>query len=124
LKLEERIQLLKTTPDIGKEYQSAQIFVVPSSYESFGLATAEALVYGLPAVGFSDCSGTNEVIKDDKNGVLVKGEQRAVALADGMRRLMSSSSLRKRLGNAGPDSMADFSKEKICDKWEKLLQEL
>lgn len=122
--LEERIQLSSTTPDIGKEYLSAQIFVVPSLYESFGLATAEALVYGLPAVGFADCSGTNEVIKHDKNGVLVQGEQRVVALADGLRRLMSSSALRKRLGDAGPDSMADFSKKKICDKWEKLLQEL
>ena len=122
--LEERIQLSSTTPDIGKEYLSAQIFVVPSLYESFGLATAEALVCGLPAVGFADCSGTNEVIKHDKNGVLVQGEQRVVALADGLRRLMTSSDLRKRLGDAGPDSMADFSKKKICDKWEKLLREL
>ena len=37
---------------------------------------------------------------------------------------MSSSDLRKRLGDAGPDSMADFSEETICDKWEKLLREL
>jgi glycosyltransferase involved in cell wall biosynthesis len=122
--LEERIQLSNTTPDIGKEYLSAQIFVVPSLYESFGLATAEALVYGLPAVGFADCPGTNEVIKHDQNGVLVQGGQRAVILADGLRRLMSSSNLRKRLGDAGPDSMADFSKEKICAQWEKLLLEL
>jgi GalNAc-alpha-(1->4)-GalNAc-alpha-(1->3)-diNAcBac-PP-undecaprenol alpha-1,4-N-acetyl-D-galactosaminyltransferase len=124
LTLEERIQLLSTTPDIGKEYLSAQIFVVPSLYESFGLATAEALVYGLPAIGFADCPGTNEVIKHDQNGVLVLGERRNVVLAKGLRRLMSSPDLRKRLGDAGPDSMADFSKEKICDKWEKLLQEL
>jgi glycosyltransferase involved in cell wall biosynthesis len=119
-----RIQLSNTTPDIGKEYLSAQIFVVPSLYESFGLATAEALVCGLPALGFADCSGSNEVIKHDQNGVLVQGEQRAVVLADGLRRLMSSSDLRKRLGDAGPDSMAHFSKEKICYKWEKLLREL
>lgn len=124
LTLEERIQLSSTTPDIGKEYLSAQIFVVPSLYESFGLATAEALVYGLPAIGFADCPGTNEVIKHDQNGVLVLGERRTVVLAEGLRRLMSSPDLRKRLGDAGPDSMADFSKEKICDKWEKLLREL
>ena len=124
LALEKRIQLSKTTPDIGKEYLSAQIFVVPSLYESFGLATAEALVYGLPAIGFADCPGTNELIKHDQNGVLVRGERRTFALADGLRRLMSSSNLRKRLGSAGPVSMADFSKEKICAKWEKLLLEL
>jgi glycosyltransferase involved in cell wall biosynthesis len=124
LKLEERIQLSRTTPDIGKEYLSAQIFVVPSLYESFGLATAEALVYGLPAIGFADCPGTNEVIKHDQNGLLVLGERRAVVLAEGLRRLMSSPDLRKILGDAGPNSMASFSKEKICYKWEKLLREL
>jgi glycosyltransferase involved in cell wall biosynthesis len=124
LTLEERIQLCSTTPDIGKEYLGSQIFVVPSLYESFGLATAEALVYGLPAIGFADCPGTNELIKHDQNGVLVLGERRAVVLAEGLRRLMSSTGLRKILGDAGPDSMADFSKEKVCDKWEKLLQKL
>jgi GalNAc-alpha-(1->4)-GalNAc-alpha-(1->3)-diNAcBac-PP-undecaprenol alpha-1,4-N-acetyl-D-galactosaminyltransferase len=122
--LKERVQLSNTIPDIGKEYLRAQIFVVPSLYESFGLATAEALVYGLPALGFADCPGTNEVIRHDQNGVLVRGDQRVAALADGMRRLMSSSSLRKRLGAEGPGSMADFSKEKICGKWEKLLQKI
>lgn len=124
LKLEKCIQISSTIPDIGKEYLRAQIFVVPSLYESFGLATAEALVCGLPALGFADCPGTNEVIKHDQNGVLVRGGQRVAALADGMRRLMSSSSLRKKLGDAGPGSMADFSKEKICDKWGQLLREL
>jgi glycosyltransferase involved in cell wall biosynthesis len=124
MKLEKRIKLSSTIPDIGVEYLRAQIFVVPSLYESFGLATAEALVYGLPAIGFADCPGTNEVIKHDHNGVLVLGERRTVVLAEGLRLLMSSPDLRKRLGDAGPDSMADFSKEKICDKWEKLLREL
>jgi glycosyltransferase involved in cell wall biosynthesis len=123
LKLQERIQLSGTIPNVAEEFMRAQIFVVPSLYESFGLATAEALVSGLPVVGFSDCPGTNELIKHDHNGILVSGSQRVVALADGMRDLMSSSELRERIGGAGPDSMAGFSKEKICCEWEELLRE-
>ena len=122
LKLQERIQLPGTISNVEDELIRAQIFVVPSLYESFGLATAEALVSGLPVVGFSDCPGTNELIKHDYNGILVPGSQRVVALADGMRELMSSSELRERFSDAGPDSMAGFSKEKICCKWEELLK--
>ncbi len=122
LKLQGRIQLSGTIPNVEEEFMRAQIFVVPSLYESFGLATAEALVSGLPVVGFADCPGTNELIKHDQNGILVSGSNRVNALADGMRDLMSSSELRKRFGDAGPDSMAVFSKEKICSKWEELLK--
>jgi glycosyltransferase involved in cell wall biosynthesis len=123
LKLEGRIQLAETKQNIAEEFLGAQIYAVPSLYESFGLATAEALTYGLPAVGFADCPGTNELIRHECNGILVHGSQRTTALADGLRQLMSSPSLRMKLGKAGPDSMAKFSKEQICFKWEELLKQ-
>ena len=122
LGLEGRVQLAATTPNLTEEYLCAQLFVNSSRYESFGLATAEALTYCLPVVGFADCSGTNELIRHNYNGILVQGTDRANVLADGMRRLMSSSELRQSLGNAGPSSMAAFSTEKICCQWEELLQ--
>lgn len=117
-----RVHLASTTLDIEEEYQRAQIFAIPSLYESFGLVTAEALTYGLPAIGFADCPGTNELVKHNRNGILVQGSPRATALADGLRLLMESPELRQRLGAAGPDSMVPFSKEKICDLWEELLR--
>jgi len=122
LGLEGRVQLAATTPNVTEEYLCAQLFVNSSRYESFGLATAEAMTYRLPVVGFADCSGTNELIRHNHNGILVQGANRANVLADGMRRLMSSSELRQSLGNAGPSSMAAFSTEKICCQWEELLQ--
>mgnify|MGYP001167554290 FL=1 len=122
LGLEERIQLATTTPNVTEEYLYAQLFVNSSLYESFGLATAEAMTYRLPVVGFADCAGTNELIKHNHNGILVQGAHRAKVLADGMRHLMSSSELRQSLGNAGPSSMAAFSTEKICCQWEELLE--
>lgn len=121
LGLHRRIQLANITQNIEEEYLNAQIFAMPSIFESFGLVTAEALTYGVPAIGFADCSGTNELIKQDHNGILVQGSSRAAALAEGLSSLMNSPELRKRLGSAGPDSMAEYSTDKICDKWENLL---
>lgn len=123
LGLQDRITIANTTSNISKEYLSSQLFAMSSSYEGFGLVTAEALSYGLPAVGFADCPGTNELIKHEENGILVHGPQRAVVFSEGLRHLMSSPELRERLGKSGPESVAGFSLEKVCDKWEKLLQE-
>jgi glycosyltransferase involved in cell wall biosynthesis len=122
LKLQERIELVGTKQKVSEEYFRAQLFVMPSLYESFGLATAEALAHGLPVLGFADCPGTNELIKHEKNGILVQGADRVTCLADGLRRLMSAPNLRQLFGNAGPNSMAEFSKESICHVWEELLR--
>jgi glycosyltransferase involved in cell wall biosynthesis len=121
--LAERIELAGSTPGITKEYASADVFVMPSKYESFGLACAEALAAGLPAIGFADCAGTNELIKPGRNGLLVEGVDRVAALANGLSELMASAALRRRLGAAGPASVAAFRLRAIASSWEELLRE-
>jgi GalNAc-alpha-(1->4)-GalNAc-alpha-(1->3)-diNAcBac-PP-undecaprenol alpha-1,4-N-acetyl-D-galactosaminyltransferase len=122
LGLQSRVVFRGSVADVTQEYASAGLFVVPSDYESFGLATAEALAAGLPAVGFADCLGTNEMIEDGVNGLLVAGADRAEALADGMAQLISSKELREELGRAGPASVAEYSLASVADRWERLLQ--
>ncbi len=124
LGLADRISLPGTTAAIEAEYGRAGIFVLPSIHESFGLATAEALGHGLPAVGFANCAGTNELIEDGVNGVLVEGIDRVPALADALDGLMSAPQRRALLGAAGPRSVARFSIEKVADRWESLLSDL
>ena len=124
LGLEARVMLPGAIAEIEREYAGAQIFVMPSLYESFGLVTAEALAHGLPAIGFRDCAGTNELIVDGSNGLLVSGENRAQALASGMRRFMGSEDLRRRMGDAGPASVAQFSVASVAGDWESLLMKI
>jgi glycosyltransferase involved in cell wall biosynthesis len=121
LGLESRIAMPGATPRIDDEYVGAQLFAMPSSYESFGLTTAEALSHGLPVVGFADCPGTNELVKDGVNGVLVSGADREAALAEGLASMMSSCERRLRLGASGPASIEAFAPDKIVDVWEALL---
>lgn len=119
--LDGRVELPGTVRDVGAEYRAAQIYVIPSRYESYGLATIEALAHGLPAVGFADCPGTNELIRDDVNGVLVyPGDDRAGRLADAMKRLMADADARCRLA-VGPLDSQEHSLFSILDRWEYLL---
>jgi glycosyltransferase involved in cell wall biosynthesis len=121
LGLVRRVVFAGAVANVAREYASADLFVMPSTYESFGLATAEALAYGLPAVGFADCPGTNELIADGVNGVLVSGEDRPAALAAGLERLMEDGDLRRRLGGEGPASVERFSLESVTRSWELLI---
>jgi len=120
-RLEGRVALPGAISEIGEEYEAAQLFVMSSSYESFGLTSAEALAHGLPVIGFADCPGTNELVQEGVNGRLVEGADRATALAAGLAGLMSSPGERERLGAAGPASIECFAPERITDVWEALL---
>ena len=117
-----RAEIAEVVSDIAAEYAEADLFVMPSSYESFGLATAEALAAGLPAVGFADCPGTNEIIRDGVNGLLVQGPDRAEALAVGLSRLMGEPALLAELSSRAPQSVAEYEAEGIVMRWEELLQ--
>jgi glycosyltransferase involved in cell wall biosynthesis len=115
-------ELVGAVPEIGDEYRNADLFVMPSHYESFGLATAEALSAGVPAIGFADCPGTNEIIQDGVNGLLVDGANRAEALSASLVRLMDSPGLLSELGGRAPGTVAAFHSDAIVSHWEQLLQ--
>lgn len=121
LGLADRVQFAGMVKQVEREYARAQLFVIPSLYESFGLVTAEALAHGLPAVGFRNCPGTNEVIHSEVNGILVEGASRVEALAEGLARLMDSSELRRRYASAAPGSVLQFGIGAVVDAWEDLL---
>lgn len=125
LKMEGVISLPGLSKDIMKEYHSAHAFVLASTYESFGLATAEAMSAGLPVVGFFDCAGTNELICDGKSGILVRinrEETRADALARQLSELMSSKDMREQFGNNGKKQMEALSIDLIIERWENLIR--
>jgi glycosyltransferase involved in cell wall biosynthesis len=119
--LDGRIDLPGAVRDIGREYAQAHIFAMPSRYESFGLATAEALSWGLPAVGFADCPGTNELIADGRNGILVKART-APDLAAALETLMANPGLRTSYGQAGRQMLQGHDPDLVADLWEKLIR--
>lgn len=124
LNLKGRVFLPGLSGDIDREYAAASLFVLPSRYEAFGLATAEAMTYGLPAIGFADCPGTNEIIADGYNGVLVKGDDRVKSLSESMERLMISADTRKTLGEKAAISHTDLTPEAVARRWDEILGEI
>ena len=119
--IEGRVSLPGATKDVGSEYTNAQLFVMPSLYESEGLALIEALALGLPAVGFADCPGVNLLIRPGRNGVLVSGPNRVRALAEALERLMTDERVRLNLIPSEAVPLGVNDPDAVLNLWEDLL---
>lgn len=123
LGLQDKVFLPGVNKNIEQEYGQAEIFAMPSLYESFGLVTAEALSLGIPVVGFADCPGTNEIIIDGQNGLLAKPDNRINSFAASLEKLMVSENYRHELGQRGPASVQKFQPDHIVSIWENLISQ-
>lgn len=79
--------------------EAADLVVVPSRFEGFGLTALEAMALGRPVVA-TTAGGLPEVIEHGVSGWLVPPQDPA-ALAQAIGRLMDDAPLRQRLGDAG-----------------------
>lgn len=68
--LHERVHLREAREEIAELYNAMDVFLFPSSYESFGLAFLEALHLGVPCI-VSQKVGALPLIPDDAIGSLV-----------------------------------------------------
>ena len=116
-----RITLLGSVVDVETLYLNADLFCLTSLWEGFPNSLAEALSYGLPSVGFSESLGVNELIIDNHNGLLAKGNNNEESLLNALRTLMSNSKLRDEMSANAINSMKRFKPKKIYDQWEELF---
>jgi len=124
LELTNRVSMPGVIKDVSREYLAADIFVMSSSNESFGLVTAEAMSYGLPVIGFSDCPGTKELIQDGVNGFLVANDGvRHIQLAEQLKILMNDHLLRTRFGGNSANVIgARLGCDHVVSQWDDLLK--
>ena len=101
----------------------ADIFCTPSRYEGFPNAVLEAFSHGIPVVGFSQCSGVNELVKHGINGLLVSS-MTVEDLAGTLRCMMLHEAERLRLGKNALQTCDTYSEKNIMDMWESWLLEL
>lgn len=57
--------------EIVERFADADVFVLPSRAECFGLASVEALASGLPVIA-SNVGGTRDIVKEGRNGWLLE----------------------------------------------------
>ena len=70
LGLEDHVEFLGGVTDVGKYYAAADVFVLPSLFETFGVAFVEALSFGLPII-VGRGAGISESIRNEEYGLVI-----------------------------------------------------
>jgi glycosyltransferase involved in cell wall biosynthesis len=101
-------------------YNAADIFVMPSRQEGFGIVFLEAMASGLPVIA-GRCGGAPEVVAEGTTGFLVEPSD-PDALAARLAALLDQPELRRRMGEAGRRRVAEhFSFEAFQQRVRHLL---
>jgi UDP-glucose:(heptosyl)LPS alpha-1,3-glucosyltransferase len=79
-------------------FQAADVFVLPTLYETFSLVAYEAAATGLPIIATA-VSGINDLVQENVGGLLVERDAEAVALA--LFTIWTDNGLAARLGETG-----------------------
>ena len=97
-------------PTLVTLYRHADVFVLPSLCEGFGIPIIEAMACGTPVVA-SNTGALPEVVADA--GVLVDPYS-AKAIAEGLAEVLSTPGLRERMVARGARRVADFTWERAA----------
>lgn len=119
-----RVRFAGEVADPSPHYAGAHLFVLPSIYEAFPLATLEAMAHGLPVIGYRICNGVNVQVRHGETGLLSGGGATAGSLAADIARLVADPGLRTRMGRAGRARAEKyFAPGTVMHLWAELVEE-
>lgn len=114
-----QVRFLGRRDDKADLLAACDLLAMPSRREGLGVAALEAMAAGRPVLA-SRVGGLQDAVVDRRSGLLVTADDPA-ALAAALRELVCDAELRRRLGEAGPQRVAEgFLASQMVDSYEQL----
>ncbi len=92
-------------------YSAADICVLPSRYETFGMVAIEAMACGTPVIG-SRVGVMQRIIEHGRNGLLLD-ELSSTTLARAQQMLLQDENLRQKMSRAARESVQDYTWQRV-----------
>lgn len=100
--------------ELARRYAAADVFVLPSHSEPWGLVVNEAMEFGLPLILSDKVGCVPALLREGQNGLaFAAGDSEALAVC--VERLSSNEGLRRRMGLASREIIRDHSLERWAD---------
>lgn len=97
--------------ELPRVYATADIFVLPSENEPWGLIVNEVMCAGVPVVASEEVGCVPDLVKDGVNGYHMRARDVA-SLVGALERLLGDAATRKRMGAASLAIIRDWSYER------------
>jgi N-acetyl-alpha-D-glucosaminyl L-malate synthase BshA len=121
LGIERDVHFLGRIDAVAPLLASADLFLLPSDRESFGLSALEALACGVPAIAYN-VGGIREVIKDGETGALCTVADVDALVAAALALLGTPARWKQASEAAARDARARFSLDEIVGRYEQLYR--
>nr|WP_234781962.1 glycosyltransferase family 4 protein [Sinorhizobium saheli] len=115
--LEGKVEMPGVTERPGMWVETADVFVLSSRYEGWGIVLLEAMAAGLPVVSFACEWGPSDMVENGEDGILVPGND-VEALAEALSSVLGNAPLRKRLAASAAASAKKYAPERILSQWD------
>lgn len=121
--LQDKVIFLGNQSRVESVLPCADLFLLPSEEESFGLAALEALACGVPVIGTSG-TGLVEVVEDYRNGFLLPvGDTTSMSRA-AIALLRDKDRLAEFRRSAAESALRRFGAQKIVNEYEQYYEEI
>jgi L-malate glycosyltransferase len=121
--LSNHVEFVGEQQDLVPWLSTADVFLLPSSQESFGLAALEAMACGVPVVA-SRVGGMPEVIVDGKTGFVCDPSDAGVMAERAIELLLDASRREAMAREAAADVRARFSADAVVPRYEAFYEEV
>ena len=111
--------------ELSEYYKAADLFVLPTREDIWGLVINEAMNYGLPVITTTACVAGQELVENYKNGFIlnIKNEnEMTYELNKKICLIFETSGMKQRMGKESLKMIEKYSIENMAVAYEKVLQ--
>jgi glycosyltransferase involved in cell wall biosynthesis len=123
LNISEHVKIVGYVSDPFAWYRSAQVLVHPARFEGLPNVVLEAMSEALPVIVSDAQTGLVGIVQDGISGMVIP-DGSASTLKDAMVALAESSSLRRSLGAAAQEAVAEFEAGRAINAWSKAVSDV
>src|SRR6266568_5523430 len=110
----------KTQNELPTYYNAADLMVMPSHYESFGITAVEAMACGVPVIT-TDVTGVSKLI-DEKHSILITSANNPIGLAQRIKMLLCDEKEYEKLSHSVAQNVRDLSWDNAADQFISLCK--
>ena len=105
----------KEQEELPLYYQAADLLVMPSHYESFGITAVEAMACNVPVIT-TDVTGVSNLI-DEKHSILITSANNPIRLAERIATLLCDEEKYAKVSSSLRESVSDLSWDDAADQF-------